>query len=232
MIREIIHIDESKCNGCGLCAQACQESAIQIVSGKARLIGDDYCDGLGNCLPACPMGAITIVRREAAVFDREAVRAAQAVVKSTCSGGCTCPGTSAASVTPAAQEPDAPEPVSQLTQWPVQLKLAPVTAAFYAGANLLVAADCTAYAYARFHERFMKNRVTLIGCPKLDDADYADKLTEILRQNDIRSLTVVRMQVTCCAGLEHAVIRALRSSDKVIPWQTVILTSHGRIVEQ
>lgn len=232
MIREIVEIDESLCNGCGLCAEACHESAIQLVGGKARLISDDYCDGLGNCLPACPTGAIRIVRREAAAFDLEAVEAAQTAAKTSCGGGFFCPGSASASVSASTQiGAAAQEPSTRLTQWPVQIKLAPVTAGFYAGAHLLVAADCSAYAYGRFHERFMKNRVTLIGCPKLDAVDYSEKLMEILKRNEIKSLTVVRMQVPCCGGLEHAVVNALRNSGKVIPWQSVTLTADGQILE-
>lgn len=232
MIREIVEIDESLCNGCGLCAEACHESAIQLVGGKARLISDDYCDGLGNCLPACPTGAIRIVRREAAAFDLEAVESAQTAAKTSCAGGCSCPGSAPASVSASTQiGVAAQEPITRLTQWPVQIKLAPVTAGFYAGAHLLVAADCSAYAYGRFHERFMKNRVTLIGCPKLDAVDYSEKLMEILKRNEIKSLTVVRMQVPCCGGLEHAVVNALRNSGKVIPWQSVTLTADGQILE-
>lgn len=231
MIREIVEINADKCNGCGLCAQACHESAIQMVDGKARLIGDDYCDGLGNCLPACPTGAITIVRREAAAFDLEAVKAAQAV-SADCNTGCSCPGSKPATIKAPVEDKQEKEPVSRLAQWPVQIKLAPVTAPFYANANLLVAADCAAYAYARFHERFMRNRVTLIGCPKLDGVDYAVKLTEILQRNDIRSLTIVRMQVPCCGGLEHAAVTALRSAGKMIPWQTVTLTADGHILDE
>lgn len=234
MIREIVEIDETKCNGCGLCAQACHEGAIIMVNGKARLIGDDFCDGLGNCLPACPTGAISIVRREAAAFDLEAVQAAQTAAQNACDADCaSCAGTTPTSVTAAAQpSPVTQEPVSRLAQWPIQIKLTPVTASFFAGAHLLVAADCAAYAYGRFHERFMKNRVTLIGCPKLDGVDYAKKLTEILKRNEIKSLTVVRMQVICCGGLERAVVTALRDSGKVIPWQTVTLTADGQILEE
>ncbi len=234
MIREIVEIDENKCNGCGLCADACHESAIQMVDGKARLISDDYCDGLGACLPACPTGAITIVRREAAAFDMEAVKAAQAAAQPACgAAACACPGAAPASVVNAMQQagPSVQEPATRLTNWPVQIKLAPTSADFYAGAHLLVAADCAAYAHGRFHERFMKNKVTLIGCPKLDGVNYAEKLTEILARNDIRSLTCVRMQVPCCGGLEHAVVTALRNSGKFIPWQTVTLTADGRILE-
>ena len=206
MIRKIIHIDQEKCNGCGACANACHEGAIQMVDGKAALIRDDYCDGLGDCLPACPTGAITFEEREAAAYDHEAVQkhlAAQGKVS---------------------QE-------SQLSQWPVQIKLAPLTAPYFDQAHLLIAADCTAYAYASFHQDFIRGRVTLIGCPKLDAVDYTEKLTQILRQNSIKSLTIVRMEVPCCGGLEHAATQALKASGRFIPWQVVTIGIDGRILE-
>lgn len=234
MIRKIIQIDEAACNGCGLCATACQEGAIAMVDGKARLVREDYCDGLGNCLPVCPTGAITFEEREAPAFDEGAVR-------SQAPGGddplpCGCPGSLSRSLrgkdTPAPAPQQAESAGSRLMQWPVQIKLAPVTAPYFDGANLLVAADCTAYAYAGFHEKFMRNHITLIGCPKLDEGDYAEKLTEILRRNNIRSVKVVRMEVPCCGGIEHAVQQALSNSGKMLPWQVVVLSTDGHILEE
>lgn len=235
MLRNIIQIDAEKCNGCGACAAACHEGAIVMADGKARLLRDDYCDGLGNCLPACPTGAITFTQREAAAYDEQAVLANQAAWIKDTPKPCGCPGSQARVFTrapeaPAEAAPSVPAP-SQLAQWPVQMKLVPVNAPYFRQAKLLVAADCSAYAFAGFHERFMQNRVTLIGCPKLDAVDYADKLTEILRRNDIRSITVVRMEVPCCGGLEHAVMTALQQSGKMIPWQVVTIATDGHILE-
>ena len=232
MIRKIIKIDEEKCNGCGACAAACHEGAIGMVNGKAKLLRDDYCDGLGNCLPACPTGAITFTEREAAAYDEAAVQAHQQKAATVFAG---CPGSRAQVLQPDAARPApaafaAQAAPSQLAQWPVQIKLVPVNAPYFNGARLLVAADCTAFARADFHERFMKNHITLIGCPKLDGVDYAEKLTEILRCNDIKSIRVLRMQVPCCGGLEHAVQTALRESGKMIPWQVVTLATNGEIV--
>ncbi len=231
MIRKIIHIDEEKCNGCGLCANACQEEAIALVNGKARLIRDDYCDGLGNCLPACPMGAISFVEREAAAYDEAAVeenkRRKQQTADMPAPGG--CPGSRAHAFHRTAAPCAAPS-ASELAQWPVQIKLVPVCAPYFDGADLLIAADCTAYAYGSFHSDFIRGKVTLIGCPKLDEGDYAGKLTEILRQNAIRSVTVVRMQVPCCGGLERAAAHALRQSGKQIPYQVKVISTDGRIV--
>ena len=232
MIRQIIQIDEHKCNGCGLCAKACHEAAIAIVDGKARLLRDDYCDGLGNCLPVCPTGAITFIQREAAAFDEAAVKARQQQAKAHAEGG--CPGRrirafnarEAASDLPAN---DAPMP-SQLRQWPVQIKLAPISAPYFSGADLLIAADCTAYAYGDFHRDFIRGHVTLIGCPKLDDVDYADKLLAILRANDIASVTVARMEVPCCGGIEYAVRRAIEASGKEIPCRVVTVSIDGRLL--
>lgn len=225
MKRKIVHIDEERCNGCGACAEACHEHAIVMIDGKARLIRDDYCDGLGDCLPACPADAIRIIEREASPYDDAAVKARLAELKKADSAtqqtGTTLPQT---------QHPT-PEPQSRLTQWPVQIKLAPVNAPYFDGARLLIAADCTAYAYGNFHEKFIKNHITLVGCPKLDAVDYSEKLTEILRRNDIQSVTVVRMEVPCCCGIEYAVKTALQASGKWIPWQVVTISTEGKILE-
>lgn len=231
MIRKIISIDEEKCNGCGACANACHESAIGMVNGKAKLLRDDYCDGLGDCLPACPTGAITFVEREAAEYNEEAVKKNQ-MKKQENKLPCGCPGTQSKKIkrndTERIQEVHSS---SELSQWPVQIKLVPVNAPYFDGANLLVAADCTAYAYGGFHNRFIKNKITLIGCPKLDNEDYAVKLTEIIKNNDIKSVTVVRMEVPCCKGIENAVKTALQRSGKFIPWQVVTISTDGEIIE-
>ena len=229
MIRRIIEIDEDKCVGCGLCAEACHEGAIGMVDGKAKLLRDDYCDGLGDCLPTCPTGAITFVEREAAAYDEAAVKAAQEKKKPL---PCGCPGSQAKQIKQVQKECPVEESAgnSQLRQWPVQIKLVPVNAPYFSGADLLVAADCSAYAYGNFHHKFMKNKITLIGCPKLDSVNYAEKLTEIIRQNDIRSVTIVRMEVPCCGGLEHAVKTALQTSGKFIPWNVVTISADGRIL--
>ena len=200
MIRKIIQIDESKCNGCGLCAKVCHEGAIGIAGGKAKLLRDDYCDGLGDCLPQCPTGAITFVEREAAAYDEKAVM-------------------------------ENKSRVSQLRQWPVQIKLVPVNAPYFDGADLLIAADCTAYAYSSFHQDFIRGKVTLIGCPKLDSVDYSEKLTEIISENNIKSLTIVRMEVPCCGGIRNAAVTALKSSGKMIPWQVVTISTDGKILD-
>lgn len=230
MIRKIIKIDEEKCNGCGLCAAACHEGAIGMVDGKAKLLREDYCDGLGDCLPACPVNAITFEEREAPAYNEAAVLAAKQKKLQTLP--CGCPGTNSKLIKRSEAE-NISEPVkgvNRLSQWPVQIKLAPVNAPYFENADLLIAADCTAYAYGRFHEDFMKNRITLIGCPKLDEGDYAEKLTQIIANNDIKSLTIVRMQVPCCGGIENAAKRALQASGKFIPWQVVIISTDGRIL--
>jgi ferredoxin len=231
MVRRIIEIDQELCNGCGACAAACHEGAIGMVNGKATLLRDDYCDGLGDCLPTCPTGAITFVEREAAAYDEEAVKAHMEARKaaSGCSGG--CPGSQSRPLTAPAEAAPASPVASRLTQWPIQIKLLPVEAPFYDGAKLLIAADCTAFSRADFHERFMKGRITVIGCPKLDMVDYSEKLTEIIRRNNIREVTVVRMEVPCCGGIQRAVETALQNSGKFIPWQVVTLARNGSILD-
>ena len=231
MIRKIIKIDEEKCNGCGACAAACHEGAIEMVDGKAALTREDYCDGLGDCLPACPAGAISFEEREAPAYDEAAVQSAKAAKTKTLPYG--CPGTQVKAIRPGTETAAVCGPqTSQLSQWPVQIKLVPVNAPWFDGAKLLVAADCTAYAYANFHQDFIKNHITLVGCPKLDSVDYAEKLTEILKKNDIRSLTVVRMEVPCCGGIENAVKSALQSSGKFLPWNVVTISTDGRILDR
>ena len=275
MIRKIIHIDEEKCNGCGLCANACHEGAIDIVNGKAKLVRENYCDGLGDCLPSCPTGAITFEEREAPEYDDAAVKRTQeesrkaaanmtieeiskiedenerrklmtAKLKAAGEGG-GCPGSRSmqfkreesegAAPDSAATESAAPgtfrssKPVSRLAQWPCQIKLVPTQAPFFDGAKLLIAADCSAYAYANMHEEFMRGKTTIIGCPKLDDIDYSEKLTEIIAKNDIKEVTIVRMEVPCCGGLEMAAKKALQASGKFIPWQVVTISRDGRILD-
>lgn len=232
MIRKIIHIDQEKCNGCGACANACHEGAIEMVNGKAVLTNEHYCDGLGDCLPACPTGAIRFEEREAPAYDEAAVRAAK-MKKHGISTGAGCPGSRAQLLSRAPAQPATPlnQPESQLRQWPVQIKLAPVNAPYFEGANILVAADCTAYAYANFHQKFIRGRIVLVGCPKLDEGDYTEKLTRIFSENNIKSLTIVRMEVPCCGGLERAAKNALLASGKFIPWQVETISVDGRILE-
>ena len=237
MVRRIIEIDRDKCNGCGACAEACHEGAIAMVDGKAQLMRDDYCDGLGDCLPTCPTGAITFVEREAAAYDEKAVmeNKQRKMREQGMKLPCGCPGSQSRNIqreTAPAVETLQAQQTSRLSQWPVQIKLVPVNAPYFDGARLLIAADCTAYAYAAFHERFIKGHITLVGCPKLDSVDYAEKLTEIIRENDIKSVTVVRMEVPCCGGLENAAKAALQQSGKFIPWQVVTVTLDGRLVEE
>ncbi|MCI9597600.1 MAG: 4Fe-4S binding protein [Firmicutes bacterium] len=231
MIRKIIEINEEACNGCGLCAQACHEGAIGMVNGKAKLLRDDYCDGLGDCLPTCPAGAISFIEREAAPYDEAAV-IANKKEQGTDPAPVGCPGSSAQSLTPEPKASAPAAPVStQLRQWPVQIKLAPLKAPYFDNAKLLIAADCTAYAYGNFHHEFMKGKITLIGCPKLDDIDYGEKLTEIIKQNQIQSVTVIRMEVPCCGGIEMAVKNALQASGKFLPWQVVTISTDGQILD-
>ncbi len=230
MVRKIIKIDEETCNGCGACANACHEGAIGMVNGKAKLLREDYCDGLGDCLPACPTGAITFEEREAPAYDEAAVLAAKEG-KSAEKLPCGCPGTASRAIRREAPGTDPVTVHSRLSQWPVQIKLMPVNAPYFNGAHLLVAADCTAYAYGNFHNDFIKNKITVIGCPKLDMVDYTEKLTQIIAGNDIKSVTVVRMEVPCCGGIENAVKRALQNSGKFIPWSVVTISTDGQIIE-
>ena len=230
MIRKIIKIDENKCNGCGACATACHEGAIDMINGKAKLTREDYCDGLGDCLPACPTGAITFEEREAPAYNEAAVIAAK---NKNATLPCGCPGTQSKAIHRNNNSPEGfSQPISsQLSQWPVQIKLVPINAPYFNGAKLLVAADCTAFAYGNFHNEFIKNHVTLIGCPKLDNINYSEKLTAIIKNNDIKSVNVVRMEVPCCGGIEYAVKEALQASGKFIPWRVVTISTDGRILD-
>lgn len=232
MIRKIIFIDEEKCSGCGACAKACHEGAIGMVNGKAKLLRDDYCDGLGDCLPACPENAISFVEREAAPYNEEAVKNAKKKLEMPKKLPCGCAGTHVKEIKHHESTDSHGHNVqmpSCLSQWPVQIKLIPVNAPFFEGADILIAADCTAYAYGDFHRKFIKNRITLIGCPKLDSVDYSDKLTAIFTENKIRTVTVVRMEVPCCGGIENAVKAAISNSGKVIPLRVVVVGTDGTI---
>ncbi|MDD5922465.1 MAG: 4Fe-4S binding protein [Eubacteriales bacterium] len=252
MLRKIIHIDEEKCNGCGICAEACHEGAIEIIDGKAKLMRENFCDGFGDCLPNCPTGAITFEEREAPAYDADAVRAAKekngmksgsglenGIHPSMMGPAGGCPGSRMMRFSRQDEERGEENcmsqslsvPVSRLEQWPCQIKLVPVGAPFFDGAKLLIAADCTAYAYANMHEEFMKGKVTIIGCPKLDGVDYTEKLMEIIRENEIESVTIVRMEVPCCGGLQMAAQNALQGSGKFIPWQVVTISRDGRILD-
>lgn len=232
MERKIIKIDEEKCNGCGACATACHEGAIEMVNGKAKLTREDYCDGLGDCLPACPTGAITFEVREAPAYDEKAVMRSK-IAKKEAKQPCGCPGSRLQTF----QRKEVSEEVceratpSRLMQWPCQIKLVPVNAPYFDNCDLLIAADCSAYAYGGFHNDFMKGRITLIGCPKLDEGDYSEKLTAIIKNNNVKSVTVVRMEVPCCGGIENAVKRALMTSGKFIPWQVITLTTDGKVLK-
>lgn len=238
MIRKIIKIDQEKCNGCGACAKACHEGAIEMIDGKATLTREDYCDGLGDCLPACPTGAITFEEREAPEYNEAAVLAAKKQKENAEKKElpCGCPGTAMKKIQRIERHEEECDisvaPItSKLGNWPVQIKLVPVNAPYFDGANLLIAADCTAYAYGNFHKDFIRNRVTIVGCPKLDMVDYTEKLTAILANNNIKSLTIVRMEVPCCGGIEMAAKRALQASGKFIPWQVVTISTDGRILD-
>lgn len=243
MIRKIVSIDEKKCTGCGLCANACHENAIVMVDGKARLVKDDFCDGFGDCLPACPAGAITITEREAAPYDEKAVEERKKMLEGKVhahEGG--CPGSRLRMMNQNEEQKRRTgecenlnatfAPKSQLTTWPVQIKLLPATAPFFDGANLLIAADCTAYAYANFHQEFIRGKVCLIGCPKLDQIDYTEKLTQIIQNNNIKSVTIVRMEVPCCGGLQYAAEEAIKASGKFLPWRVVTISIDGKILEE
>jgi len=235
MIRKIIKIDEERCSGCGACASACHEGAIEMINGKAKLTREDYCDGLGDCLPACPTNAISFEEREAPAYDEAAVLASKKEKneKNPVTLPCGCPGTHSKTIEHSnsfSAQAAALSP-SMLSQWPVQIKLVPIKAPYFNGANLLVAADCTAYAYGNFHNDFIRNHITLIGCPKLDNQDYTEKLTRIIAENNIKSVTVVRMEVPCCGGIENAVKTALQHSGKFIPWRVVTISTDGRLLD-
>ena len=243
MIRKIVEINEELCNGCGACANACHEDAIAMINGKAKLIKDDYCDGFGDCLPSCPTNAISIIEREAEVYDEAAVKQRIEEKKKTLTIGSgsihMCPGTMSRALKTKDTDDlrSLDEPLnsvyskSRLMQWPVQIKLVPINADYFDNANLLIAADCTAFAYANFHEDFIKNHITLIGCPKLDEGDYSEKLGRIIKNNNIKSVKIVRMEVPCCGGIENATIEAMKNSGKMIPWQVVTITCDGGIKE-
>lgn len=254
MKRRVIEIDRDKCNGCGICATACNMGAIGMVDGKAALLRENYCDGLGVCLPHCPTGAIAFVEKEAPAFDAKAAAADKNKKPPAAAPGPHpapgphghphpmggCPGSAMRSLQrPAAPAESLPTAAplaagpmqSELQQWPVQIQLVPVNAPYLSGAKLLVAADCTAFAYGDFHRRFMRGRVTLIGCPKLDTVEYSEKLTAIIKENDIRSVEVIRMEVPCCGGIEQAVKTALQNSGKMIPWQVHTISVEGELLD-
>lgn len=246
MNRKIVSIDEKKCNGCGICATACHEGAIEIINGKAKLISDEYCDGLGDCLPGCPVGAIEIIERDASDYDEQAVKERmESKAKAEHAVPCGCPGTAARSIVRASlkkagtaksiniekERESAEENLSELRQWPVQLKLINPKASYLKNADLLVAADCTAYAYGDFHKEFIKNHITVIGCPKLDDVEYyKEKLKEIIELNDLKSITVVRMEVPCCGGIVNAVKTAMLEAKTIVPYREVIIGTDGSIL--
>ena len=238
MKRRIIEIDQEKCNGCGICAQACHEGAIEIENGKAKLTSETYCDGLGDCLPTCPTGAISFIEKDALPYDEQAVLENKNKKEKEHHLPCGCPGSNARTITHDECEchhhehhHDHPKMISQLSQWPIQIRLVNENASYFDNAKLLIAADCTAYAYASFHEEFIRDHITLIGCPKLDDIDYSEKLTEIIKNNNIKSVTIVRMEVPCCGGLEMATKTALQQSGKFIPWKVVTVTIDGNLIE-
>ena len=231
MLRKIVNINEEKCNGCGACAAACHEGAIVMIDGKARLIKEDYCDGLGDCLPACPADAITIEEREAAAYDHEAVMARLEAMKDPALRAAIEKAELLHLQAEKKQPADAAPVPSQLRHWPVQIKLAPIRAPFFNNCKLLIAADCTAYAYGNFHNDFIKDHVTLIGCPKLDAVNYAEKLAEIFRQNAIQEIVVTRMTVPCCGGMSGAVMQAIAASGKEIPLKIVTIDTDGTIVK-
>ena len=237
MIRKIIKIDEEKCNGCELCVNACHEGAIGMVDGKARLLRDDYCDGLGDCLPTCPTGAISFEEREALEYDEEAVKKNMLKEQQSEKLPCGCPGSNSKKIVRDNSNQQnisntSVKAESMLTQWPVQIKLAPANAPYFDNAKLLIAADCSAYAYGDFHKDFIKDHITLIGCPKLDNVDYSEKLYEIISNNDIKSIILTRMEVPCCGGIENALKEALKKSGKFIPWHVVTISTDGRIIDR
>ncbi|SHK30521.1 4Fe-4S binding protein [Paramaledivibacter caminithermalis] len=233
MKRNIISIDEKKCVGCGLCVNACHQGALKLIDGKAKLVSESYCDGLGMCLPKCPTGALKIVEKEVKEFDSDR-KGEEMNTKKSDTLACGCPSTNAKELkrnNVVERKHDVNEVQSELRQWPCQIKLVPVNAPYFNSARLLIAADCTAFANANVHSKFMKNKITLIGCPKLDSVDYSEKLTEIIKNNDIKSIDVLRMSVPCCGGIENAVKQALINSGKMIPWRVIVISPDGEILE-